>query len=39
MINRYKVPRIGGHIAVYSMDLIGIGCLVLFVVRERPDEE
>jgi len=35
MINRYKVPRIGGHIAVYSMDLIGLGCMVLFVVLQR----
>ena len=32
MINRYKVPRIGGDIALYSMQLIGLGCMVLFLV-------
>ncbi len=32
MINRYKVPRSSGDIAMYSMDLIGGICFLLFLV-------
>ncbi len=32
MINRYKVPRISGDIATYSMDLIGAIGILLFLV-------
>ncbi len=32
MITRYKVPRVSGEIATYSMDLIGGMCVALFLV-------
>ena len=31
-MNRYKVPRIGSDIALYSMYFVGIGCLILFAI-------
>lgn len=31
MINRYKVSRLSGSIAIYSMSFIGWTCLILFV--------
>ena len=32
MINRYKVPKISGEIALYSMQLIGLFCSFLFMI-------